>query len=120
MATEIQVTRKRHFNFSAHIAAEFLVGVAVAVAPLVFDFDEGATVASVAFGVAIATGALSTSISGYTISLHRAWDRALVVLLVVAVVVSAIVDVGVETAVFATAALIEGVMLAITRYVPDR
>jgi hypothetical protein len=114
------MTGARHFTFSAHVAAEFLVGVAVAVAPLVFDFDDGATIAAVAFGVAIATGALSTGIGGHAIPFHRSWDRVLVLLLLVAALVSAIVDIGIETAVFAAAALIEGVMLAITRYVPDR
>lgn len=115
-----QMTRGRHFTFPAHVAAEFLVGVAVAVAPLVFDFDDGATIAAVAFGVAIATGALSTGIGGHAIPFHRAWDRVLVFLLLVAAVVSAIVDIGIDTAVFAAAALVESVMLAVTRYIPDR
>ena len=114
------MARGRHFTFPAHVAVEFLVGVALAVAPLVFDFDDGATIVSLAFGVATATGAMSTGISGHGISLHHAWDRLLVPLLLVTAVVSAITDIGIETAVFTAAALIEGVMLAITRYVPER
>ena len=38
--------------------------------------------------------------------------------LYVATVVSAVVDIGIETAVFAAAAVIEGALLAITRYIP--
>jgi hypothetical protein len=110
----------RHFTFSAHVAVEFLVGVALGAAPFVFDFDDGATIASLAFGVAIATGALSTSVAGHAISAHHAWDRGLVVLLLVATVVSAVADIGIVTAVFAAAAVIEGVLLAITRYIPER
>jgi hypothetical protein len=44
----------------------------------------------------------------------------LVVLLLVATVVSAVVDIGIETAVFAAATVIEGALLAITRYIPER
>jgi hypothetical protein len=47
-------------------------------------------------------------------------DRGFVVLLLAAALVSAIVDIGIETAVFAAAALVEGVMLATTRYIPER
>jgi hypothetical protein len=111
---------KRHFTFSAHVAVEFLVGVALGAAPFVFDFDDGATIVSLAFGVAIATGALSTSVVGHAISAHHAWDRGLVVLLLAATVVSAVADIGVDTAVFAAAAVIEGALLTITRYIPDR
>jgi hypothetical protein len=114
------MTGGRHFTFSAHVAVEFLVGVALGAAPFVFDFDDGATIASIAFGVAIATAALSTNVVGHAISAHHAWDRGLVVLLLVATVVSAVVDIGIETAVFAAAAAIEGALLAITRYVPER
>lgn len=101
------------------MAVEFLVGVALGVAPFVFDFDDGATIASLAFGVAIATVALSTSIAGHAISAHRAWDRTLVVLLLAAAVVSAIVDMGADTAVFAAVAVIEGAILAVTRYIAE-
>jgi hypothetical protein len=114
------MTGGRHFTFSAHVAVEFLVGVALGAAPFVFDFDDGAMIASLGFGVAIATGAMSTSVVGRSISAHQAWDRGLVVLLFLATVVSAVVDIGIETAVFAAAAVIEGTLLAITRYIPER
>jgi hypothetical protein len=113
------MTGGRHFTFAAHVAVEFLVGVALGAAPFVFDFDDGATIVSLAFGVAIATGALSTSVAGHAISAHRAWDRGLVALLLAATVVSAVADIGIDTAVFAAAAVIEGALLAITRYIPE-
>jgi hypothetical protein len=113
------MTRTRHFTFSAHIAVEFLVGVALGAAAFVFDVDDGAMIALLAFGVATATAAMSTSIVGHRISVHRAWDQLLVLLLFVAALVSAIADLGIETAVFLVAALIEAALLAVTRYVPE-
>jgi hypothetical protein len=114
------MTRERHLTFSAHVAVEFLLGVALAVAPFVFDFDDGATIVSVAYGVATATAAISTGNVGHGIAFHLGWDRLLALLLLLTAVVSAIVDIGIDTAVFLAAALIEGVTLAITRYVPER
>lgn len=116
----LHMPRERHFTFSAHVALEFLVGVALAAAPFVFDFDGGATIVSVGFGVATATAAISTGTAGHGIAFHRGWDRLLALSLLLAAVVSAVVDIGIDTAVFFAAALIEGVMLAITRYVPER
>jgi hypothetical protein len=113
------MTRGRHFTFSAHIAVEFLLGVALGAAAFVFDLDDGAMIALLAFGVAIATAAMSTSIVGHRVSVHRSWDQLLVLLLFVAGLVSAIADVGIETAVFFAAALIEAALVAVTRYIPE-
>jgi hypothetical protein len=113
------MARQRPLPFSAHIGIEFLLGAALAVSPFLFDFDGGVTVVSLVLGVAAMTVALSTQIGGRAITAHQGWDRGLVVLLSVAAVVTLVIDVDVETAVFAGAAVIEGILLTITRYVPE-
>jgi hypothetical protein len=108
-----------HLTFSGHIAVEFLVGVALGAAPFIFGFDSGATIVSVALGVATATIAISTRAGGRAISAHQAWDRALVSILFVTSVVSALMDIGADTAVFAAATVIEAGLAMITRYVAE-
>jgi hypothetical protein len=109
----------RGLTFSAHIALEFLVGLGLAVAPFVFDFDDGATIVSLVLGVATLTAALSTSVAGHAISFHHALDRAIFFLLLAATVISAIAEIDAATATFAAAAAVEGMLLAGTRYTPE-
>ncbi len=94
--------------------------MALAASALVLDFSEGALIASLVLGVIIATSALSTSVFDHAISAHKSWDRVLVAVLGAMTVASAIVDAGVETAVFAVAAGVEGMLLGITRYIAER
>jgi hypothetical protein len=110
---------RAHLAFAGHVAIEFLLGVALALSPLVFDFPEGPTIAAVTLGVIIATIAISTNIRGQAISAHHGWDRGIVIVLIATAVVSAIIDPGVETAVFAAAAVCEAILLAVTRYRPE-
>lgn len=112
--------RERHLTFGGHVALELILGLALAVAPFIFDFDNGPTIVSLALGVATLSAALSTSVVGGAIATHQAWDRGLLVLLVVAAVISAIADAGADTAVFAVAAAIEATLLATTRYTPEQ
>lgn len=110
----------RHVTLGSHIAVEFLVGVALALTPLIFDLSEGATIAALVLGVAIATVAISTRLVDHNVSAHRAWDRGVVVILLAATVGSAIADLGAATVVFAVAALIEAGLAHLTRYVAER
>jgi hypothetical protein len=110
----------RGLTFAAHVALEFGLGVALAVLPFALDFDDGATIASVIVGAAVATVAISTSIGSHRISAHHGWDRAVVFLLAVMAVVSAISDFGDATLVFGIAAVAEALLIASTRYTPER
>lgn len=111
---------QRGLTFAAHVTLEFGLGVALAVLPFALDFDDSAKVASVIGGVIVGTVALSTSIATHRISAHRGWDRGVVFVLAVFAVVSAIADIGAETAVFAGAAVAEGLLVLSTRYTPER
>ena len=111
---------RRGLTFAAHIALEFGLGVALVALPFVFDFDDGAKVVSTIAGVVVGTVAISTSTASHRISRHAGWDRGVVFILAIFAVVSAIVDIGAETAVFAGAALAEGLLILNTRYTPER
>jgi hypothetical protein len=113
------MSKGRALTFSAHIALEFLVGLALCVAPFVLDFDDGATVVGLVLGILAITAALSTSVVGHAIQFHHALDRGLLVLLIAAAVVSLVDGAGEEAAVFGGAALVEAFLLAATRYIPE-
>ena len=109
----------RHFTFSAHVAVEFLVGVALGAAPFVVDFDDGATIARWPSESrsppwrcrptwpATPSPRITRGIVAWCSA--SCGDRCF-----------RCGDIGIETAVFAAAAAIEGALLAITRYIPER
>ena len=107
-------------SFAGHVAVEYMVGAGLAAAAVVLGFSQATLLAALALGLLLASSAAGTTISSGRIYLHKSWDRVLIYVLFAVTLASGIADTGIATLVFAAATVIEAILLAVTRYVPER
>jgi hypothetical protein len=112
--------RTWHVSFAGHVAAEFALGVGLAVSAVVLDFDPATLIAAIVLGVVLTSSAIGIDVVGSRVNLHKSWDRVLVALLLAVTVACAITAAGVATLVFGIATAIEAGLLWSTRYVAER
>lgn len=111
----------RSIPFSLHGAFELVLGAAVAVSPLAFDFGPAAILAAVFLGttmIGLAVGA-GTGEAGLSIATHAAYDRALAIGLVLAAGLMLVASEPSAVVTFAAAGLAQVALTVTTRYSAD-
>ena len=113
------MTAFRLISFGAHGALEFVIGLALIVAPFALAFGPAATVAGVSIGaliVGLALGAATLELDRGSVAGHHAYDWGAVAGIAVAAAVLAAVGESAAGITFAIAAVAMTALALTTRY----